>query len=431
MPSLLDMVAGPPPRSPLDEWRPLARSLLDLLAPEYLRPSTHALDYLQTAAPGKVRPVETFTGPDIAARGLIDLIAAAPVAAPAAAAKAAPKLSKEVVESLAGQMQQKVKGALQEMTARQGTATLADDLVNVAQKYGIPPSTVKAIHEGQELGPATKQALAEAAAARGIEIPEEELKQINYLAWLTKYAPKIAKEQEEFLAQQPTPPSQWDKEWMSNLSRVLREEVGTKPRIPIPEKAIEHGFTTPAFHGTTKAGFSRFQIGAGTGAHFGTHQAAHDRIDNTLSSASKSVGVYPVLLRLGKTMDLPDLLSWLPADYINLAEKVRREPIWAERFRDFARIPITDLWPALQRGQRWIRDLFREHGYDSIRYRNEVEHPGSYSFMMIREAPGEPGYVAGVRSPFAAFKDVESANIMGALGAMGLIPLLLGREREQ
>lgn len=220
-----------------------------------------------------------------------------------------------------------------------------------------------------------------------------------------------------------------------------------------PSAALAHGFVTPALHGTrlgeyewappgAPEGWSAADLGglgalhtAGKdalrlpsdelGVHFGTPEQAHYFTANTLAGGALP-RTYPTVLQTGRSLELPDMGSWevgkihQALDGANEGEgrgythghyTVGDPEAHLGEFPKSEREHITSI--------QQMRDYLHSKGYDSVNYINSVEGPGQRSYIMFKPSPEEPKYVAGVRSPFAAFDPSKLARPELAAGLAG------------
>ena len=211
-------------------------------------------------------------------------------------------------------------------------------------------------------------------------------------------------------------------------------------------RAAEQGFNTQLFHGTqappanivTRAersvsGHEFNQFNWGT--HAGTRQAAEDRIRSTdlgggvppnfgdlgaIDAFSPGVPrMFPIQVR-GKFLEINDLgATWSPA---NLLEEMRR--VGAITFEELG-TTITRAADAeragaaggfLEAGRREVTALMERKGFAGFKYLNNVEDPGSLSFMILNPS--------NIRSRFAAF-DPRNLGLPGMMGS-GIGAALIG-----
>jgi hypothetical protein len=145
------------------------------------------------------------------------------------------------------------------------------------------------------------------------------------------------------------------------------------------------------------------------GVHFGNPKAAHEFSGSSVNDYD-APRQYPVVVATNNPLRLPDLGSWQ-------APKVIR----ALRKQGFPQEELDDL-----NGISDVRNYLTNKGYDSIVYKNNVEDIGHDSYIKFAPSPEAPKYVAGVRSPFAAFdpsKIMRPELAAGIGGATALSPL--------
>lgn len=205
------------------------------------------------------------------------------------------------------------------------------------------------------------------------------------------------------------------------LSRIPQEE-SLQSRMGTPEQqalAEALGFNQPAYHGTSaKVPFEAFKLPEEeVGVHFGTKRAAGDRIGVRPDESADFVPLsampfrnYLVNIKAQNPLALPDLGTW----YLHRM---------VEGLKKHTTIPLKEINAAESIGD--IRDLIHKHGYDSIAYVNEAEHPGSVSFVKMK--PNE------IRSPFAKYKDLSSDNLLAGLMGFGVVApaVMQGKQNGQ
>lgn len=178
---------------------------------------------------------------------------------------------------------------------------------------------------------------------------------------------------------------------------------------PIPPRATQRDFNIKALHGTTSPDpFDVFKLPEELsgrmpqlGFHFGSPRAAAHFSTNVAGEAY-SPRTYPVLLQARKPLELPDFGAW-GVDRMREG-LVRHHP---DLFtRDIQNMPLTS---DPVKNMQNVRDLINKKGYDSVKYENAVEDPGHTSYILWDKNK--------VRSPWAAFKDFKSGNLLGGTAA--------------
>ena len=188
--------------------------------------------------------------------------------------------------------------------------------------------------------------------------------------------------------------------------RNLPSEAQWQP----PPKAIETGHTVPSHHGTaSEEPFSMFRLPEDEiGVHYGSPKAALDIIGNLLYP-NKNSRTYPVALKANQPLETPDMGSWGAE---KMAQALAKHP---DKFSP------EEIFDAQAEGIKSVRNLIERKGYDSLKYKNTVEDPGHTSYVLFKESKKNPGYVKGAKSPWAAYKDLESADIMSGIAGLGLL----------
>jgi hypothetical protein len=199
-----------------------------------------------------------------------------------------------------------------------------------------------------------------------------------------------------------------------------------------PPRAASLGFQQPAVHGTAvpegswRGGLDRLMLPKDQiGVHFGNPKQAAYFTGNMLGGIgfSRQPRTYPVVLRTGNQLTMPDMGMWhlqemieglhrMNADEYSVLGMGRREPSpHAGEFPDEELAPIETIED--------MRDYLAKKGYDSIKYINRVEDKGQPSYIMFQPSAEDPKFIAGARSPWAAFDPAK-------LGAPGLTLGLAG-----
>src|SRR6266571_1169753 len=180
------------------------------------------------------------------------------------------------------------------------------------------------------------------------------------------------------------------------------------------ERAKEQGYNVEAYHSTpTDVPFEEFRLtNEDIGMHFGTKQASSARLE-AVSSRGERPRTYPVKLQANNPLELWDMGTWE-------AEKIEGALKHALKW-DRAEVEA-----AAKKGMQGLRDLIKSKGYDSIKYVNEHEDPGSISYITL-----DPSQA---RSQFAKFNPRQSgkAHLAGALaGGAAAGALAMGGDEAQ
>jgi hypothetical protein len=214
------------------------------------------------------------------------------------------------------------------------------------------------------------------------------------------------------------------------------------PKLPISPLAQERGYTTPVFHGTGKRDhntpdFQEFDWKRGDGFHMGTVRAAHDILGGGRSAGSR---IIPLLAKIQNPLHLPtDMGRW--SDPSRWRQKLANTEEWG--LKAPAGVPIytktgqfgstEKFWPSEAARslpeEHWrklmdlsftagvhtsrdflpaLKDTLQSLGYDGISYVNNVEDPGSISYMLFDSAQ--------VKVPWARSFDHTSPLINEASG---------------
>lgn len=200
---------------------------------------------------------------------------------------------------------------------------------------------------------------------------------------------------------------------------------GVPEHLPtqIPERARQAGFNIPLAHGTRYGGFEEFKLPeelplapkTEIGVHAGSPKAAN-RFGGTALEEGLNPQVYPLVMRARNPIESEDLGNWGP----------RQIARWLDHHPEFGKEAVSaalkgeeptgvqylysDSSPTGMKSVAQIqalRDLIKSKGYDSIKYKNTVEDPGHTSYIAL-----DPKQI---RSPWAAFKDLESRNLLAGL----------------
>jgi hypothetical protein len=232
-----------------------------------------------------------------------------------------------------------------------------------------------------------------------------------------------AKQQNLIPGMSSKPAFMWEKEPTAPPERVDRP-------LPAANEAFRKEFNIPGFHGTdkiipTSEGYTSFKefknpedLPAKSyqlGIHFGTAQSAHDIHGLATSeapySASTGAHIFPLRARAHKPLELRDLGSW---------ESYKVAPaLIAKGF------PEAEVHAAEAKGIKGLRQYIESKGYDSVRYENDAEHPGSYSYIVW-----DP---SRLRVPWANFdpKKKDFANLMAGIGGGIILPAAMVETSDQ
>ena len=172
-------------------------------------------------------------------------------------------------------------------------------------------------------------------------------------------------------------------------------------RIEMLEATDPHPGPVLGFHGTTPE-FDIFDLSRSRdiGHHFGTRQQAGNILKNKTQNYTQDVGdrsvrIIPAYVNVRNPLELPDLGDWQPMD---VAIHIRTRIMGNPRNYDIADRLVDRLETMTDREDmtREIRGALDDMGYDSIRYRNNVEGTG-WSYIvwkrgLIRSAT-DPSHV--------------------------------------
>lgn len=223
-----------------------------------------------------------------------------------------------------------------------------------------------------------------------------------------------------------------DAGWKGAALDAIAPDVPGEAPLLFPWRAYLHGYNVPAYHGTaSREDFNRFMFAPGDiGAHFGTPRAATERLA-VKAYGDNPLRVYPVLLKPGKSLEMPDLGSWGTANMIDeLVKQYEKKKLPPGLIPDVD-TKNTLLDKASESGLVGVRDFLTGKGYSSIKYINNVEHPGSQSWIMFQPDPASPAHVTGIKSPWAKFKDLRSSDILASLAALGLAGTEFAKPKEK
>lgn len=132
------------------------------------------------------------------------------------------------------------------------------------------------------------------------------------------------------------------------------------------------------YHSTRAQDFDAFRTGhdEDLGQHFGSAAAAQTRWSQTADDESEPTGrTYPVYLSIQNPVKLQDTGVW-EAD--GIARQLRLQGVFSTE--EFDRIAsMADK----SRAMRAVQDLLQKKGHDGARYKNDVEDPGSTSWIIF------------------------------------------------
>lgn len=225
-------------------------------------------------------------------------------------------------------------------------------------------------------------------------------------------------------------------------------------------RAAMQGYNLDAYHGT-KSDFPAFQTqrtadrpNPDAFIHVGDQEAANGVIirDHTreyyenlaanspdewqrrsaqgvLDDHYKKARVLPLKVKARNPLDMPDLGRW--DSHSNFMSYAAKEKGWGKGYEPKGWEPSPEVWGDFQGLVERVRkldygeqksawqdgfaDILKKHGYDSVRYPNEIEGKGGYSYMLL-----DPSQA---RSRFAEFHPdkVGDPNLLSSRG--GGVPL--------
>ncbi len=233
-----------------------------------------------------------------------------------------------------------------------------------------------------------------------------------------------------------------------------------KAALPMDEasrmaRAAEQGYVHDVYHGTQK-NFPAFNdpiryggYGSGDfGIHVSSDPLAANRRSNVdldysgeaLDGATVAPGtherggqVLPLKAIMNKTLELPDMGIWKdPVNYIRKYQDALDGHTYGPNFtplqddisdpeflgrlvdeaRNLRKVQGMDNSRQMDLWQHKVREMMQDEGYDSIKYRNNVESDGAPSYMLL-----DPRQL---RSRFAKFDPdrTNSRDLMASLAAM-------------
>jgi hypothetical protein len=190
------------------------------------------------------------------------------------------------------------------------------------------------------------------------------------------------------------------------------------------DRARAMGFDTDAVH-FSRHGIDATELDSGkfavapfdaVGTHVGSKDAAMDRFKNTVATTGQIKGsTYPVVIKRGNEY-LANNLPW-------------QEDALSSNLRKVGGHDWSDINGGRMTYQQMNADLrnklFKEQGFGSIPYINDVEAKGSVSYIVPPQ---------NIRSRFAAFDParINENDLLASLAAMGIsIPMILGLLDEE
>jgi hypothetical protein len=192
-----------------------------------------------------------------------------------------------------------------------------------------------------------------------------------------------------------------------------------KVTTKVPEAARNLEYDVPTYHSTTSySPFDEFRLPTDElGIHAGTPKSALDRARGMGTSRGS---VMPLLLRATNPIESPDLGTWRPNSVGRfLYDALGWKDPTVMAAKDLSSSAYSDYDDYLKAGNQLtsdLRDLIKSKGYDSFRYVNKEEDPGSYSWMVLHPSQ--------VRLPWAKFdpSKVESGNIYAGIAGGAIAP---------
>ena len=163
------------------------------------------------------------------------------------------------------------------------------------------------------------------------------------------------------------------------------------------------------------------------GIHFGTVKAANDRLTakGMFPKSKKDWAewhVIPAIIKAQNPLRLPDLGTW-KAD--NIAWGLKNNSLIDKKLIDQAMdVPASPKpwkahfdWDREVKQIHNLRNLLESQGYDSIAYRNNIEDPGSISYITWRKNH--------IRSFYAKFdpKYKDLAHLAASIGGLGVFAM--------
>jgi hypothetical protein len=191
------------------------------------------------------------------------------------------------------------------------------------------------------------------------------------------------------------------------LHQGIPSNVPWKPS----QRALEAGYNISVAHGTrTPHVFDEFKLPeelnavSEIGIHAGSPKATTHFTGSSIGGQyDASPRVYPLVMKAQNPLDLPDIGNWSSGKMYDALSRYHGSKFTKE-----------ELDKAYDSGDiKAFRDLIKSKGYDSIKYTNAQEDPGHTSYIAL-----DPKQL---RAPWAAFKDLNSRNLLAGLTGGGVM----------
>jgi len=210
-------------------------------------------------------------------------------------------------------------------------------------------------------------------------------------------------------------------------SNHLFNNIPSQVPFGVPEKAKAAGYVVPAVHGTRRGeAFEEFKLPEEVtglpelGIHAGSPKAAQKFTGEYYNPNYPTPRHYPVVLKAQNSLDLPDLGSWGAhrvarglldnhPDKFTAEELSKIVPWYQTTPAQYGNVTLEQQRQAMQS----LRDLIKSKGYDSVRYKNEVEDPGHISHIVLDPTQ--------IRAPWAKFENLNSRNLLAGLGGAAAV----------
>lgn len=140
----------------------------------------------------------------------------------------------------------------------------------------------------------------------------------------------------------------------------------------------KNGNPAVVYHGTVAGDFRMFTQYRDVGHHFGTPQAASDRLDYWArgeETKDKPGRVVPVFLSIQNPVEVDDLKVWRPEHVAG--DMVETGAISVEEYRQVA------MRASREDKNEELRKVLKKRGYDGLKYHNAVEGQGSVSWVAL------------------------------------------------
>jgi hypothetical protein len=190
-----------------------------------------------------------------------------------------------------------------------------------------------------------------------------------------------------------------------DYSSIPREAT---PYAPVAAKIL--GRSQNLVHGTRvplndwEGGVDKLQLPDNElGVHFGNPKQASIFTGSHVSQFDDPRS-YSVVVAVNNPLRMPDLGSW----GIDGVQRQLMKTFPEDKHIINAMEEIDD-----------ARKYIQSKGYDSVIYKNTEEDPGHDSIIKFTESPVDPGFVTGVRSPWAAFDPTKLSHASLAAGLAG------------